>query len=101
LPHITGYVRAYDPARVDTAPQCAQRAVEVGDQADDALVTLATVHAARGQRRRALEEFEKAIAVNPSNTTALLGAARLRAARGELAAEYQLVQAAFQARPDD
>jgi tetratricopeptide (TPR) repeat protein len=101
LAHIHRYLSAYDPARVDTAAQYAQRAIEAGDQADDALVTLATVHAARGQRRRALEEFEKAIAVNPSNTTALLGAARLRAARGELAAEYQLVQAAFQARPDD
>src|SRR4029453_17515818 len=92
LAHIHRYLSAYDPARVDTAAQYAQRAVEAGDQADDALVTLATVHAARGQRRRAREEFDQAIAINPSNTAALLGAARLHAARGELAAEYRLGQ---------
>ena len=101
LAHVHRYLSAYDPARTDTAAQYAQRAVEANDRVDDALVTLALVHGARGQRRRALEELERAIAANGSNTAALLGAARLFAARGELAGEYRMVQMAFRATPDD
>ena len=101
LAHVHRYLSAYDPARTDTAAQYAQRAVEANDRTDDALVTLALVHGARGQRRKALEEFERAIAANGSNTAALLGAARLYAARGERAGEYRMVQAAFRVTPDD
>jgi tetratricopeptide (TPR) repeat protein len=101
LAHVHRYLSSYDPARVDTAAQYAQRAIEANDRVDDALVTLAVVHAARGQRRRALEELERAIAGNGSNTAALLGAARLYAARGELAGEYRMVQTAFRVTPDD
>jgi len=101
LAHIHRYLSAYDPARTDAAAQYAQRAVEANDRVDDALVTLALVHGARGQRRRALEELERAIAANGSNTAALLAAARLFATRGELAGEYRMVQRAFRATPDD
>jgi tetratricopeptide (TPR) repeat protein len=101
LAHVHRYLSAYDPARIDSAAQYAQRAIEANDRVDDALVTLALVHGARGQRRRALEELERAIAANGSNTAALLGAARLFAARGELAGEYRMAQMAFRATPDD
>ena len=76
LAHIHRYLSAYDPARADTAAQYAQRAIEAGDQADDALVTLADVHAARGRRRRALEELEKSDRGQPVEHD---GAARRRA----------------------
>lgn len=101
LAHLHRYLRIHDPARADSAEWYARRAIDAGDRADDAWVTIAIVQDKQGKRRHALEAFQRALAVNPANTAALLGAARLRADRGEIAAEYQLLRRAFQATPDD
>jgi len=101
LAHLHRYLRIYDPARADSADWYARRAIDAGDRADDAWVTIAIVYDTQGKRRHALEAFLRALAVNPANTAALLGTARLRADRGEIAAEYRLLRRAFQATPDD
>jgi tetratricopeptide (TPR) repeat protein len=101
LAHLHQYLRLYDPAEARLVARYAQRAIEVGDRADDAHVMLAIVHTKEGRPSRALAAFQQAVAVNPRNTAALLGQARYRAKRGELAEEYRLTRAAFEADPDD
>jgi tetratricopeptide (TPR) repeat protein len=101
LAHLHRYLRGHDPRHDDLAAWYARRAIEAGDRADDAWVTVAIVDDRRGKQRQALAAFDRALAANPANTAALLGAADLRARRGELAAEYGLLRTAFQATPDD
>lgn len=101
LAHLHRYLRIYDAAHASHATGYARRAIDARDRADDGWVTVAIVHDKQGKRRRALEAFDRALAVNPANTAALLGAARLRSDRGELATEYRLLHTAFQATPDD
>jgi tetratricopeptide (TPR) repeat protein len=101
LAHLHRYLRIYDAAQAGNAVRYAERAIAGGDRPDDAWVTTAIVRDKQGKRRGALEAFDQAIRLNPSNTAALLGAARLRADRGELATEYRLLRQAFQATPDD
>jgi len=101
LAHLHRYLRIYDPAHASAAVRYAERAIASGDRPDDAYVTLAIVQTKRGYRRAALEAFHSALAVNPRNTAALLGAARHHADRGDLALEYRLTRTAFGAAPED
>jgi tetratricopeptide (TPR) repeat protein len=101
LAHLHRYLRIYDPAQARPAVRYAQRAIEVGNRPDDAHVTLALVYAKQHRPTRALAAFQQALAVNPRNTAALLGAARHHSDRGETAEEYRLIRAAFEAEPED
>ena len=101
LAHLHRYLRAYDPSQARPALRYAQRAIDLGERADDAYVTVAFIHRSEGHPSRALAAFQQALTVNPRNTAALLGAAGYRAARGEVAEEYRLTRAAHEADPDD
>jgi tetratricopeptide (TPR) repeat protein len=101
LGHLHRYLQLYDPSQASPAMRYAQRAVEVGDRADDAHVTLAAVHARQGHTARAQAELVQALAANPRNAAALLAQARHHAERGDTAEEYRLTRAAFEADPDD
>jgi tetratricopeptide (TPR) repeat protein len=98
LAHLHRYLRIYDPAQAGPAARYAAAAIEAGDRPDDAEVTLAVVER---KPSRALAAFQRAVALNPRNTAALLGAARLHADRGEVAEEYRLTRAAAAAAPAD
>jgi tetratricopeptide (TPR) repeat protein len=101
LAHLHRYLRIYDPSHARPAASYARRAIEHGDRIDDAHATLALLHVKGGRPTRALESFEQAVTVNPRNTAALLGVARHRGNRGDLAEEYRLIRAAVEADPDD
>jgi tetratricopeptide (TPR) repeat protein len=101
LAHLHRYLRIYDPSQTGPALRYAQRAIERGDRADDAHVTRAFVHTKERHPARAFAAYQQALVVNPRNTAALLGAARHRAKRGEVADEYRLIRAAFEADPGD
>jgi tetratricopeptide (TPR) repeat protein len=101
LAHLHRYLRLYDPAHAEAAVRYAQRAIDVGDRADDAYVTLAAIDAKRGRPRRGFARLQQALKVNPRNTAALLDAALYRARRREVAEEYRLTRAAYDADPDD
>ena len=101
LAHLHRYLRIYDPSHARPASRYAQRAIEVGDHADDAYVTLGVIHTRQGRPTRAFAAFQQALAVNPHNTAALLGAARFRDNRGESDEVYRLLRAAFEAGGDD
>jgi tetratricopeptide (TPR) repeat protein len=101
LAHLHRYLRIYDPSHARLAARYAQRAIDVGDDPDDAYVTLGVIHTRQGHPTRAFTAFQQALARNPRNTAALLGAARFRENRGELDEAYRLIRAAFEANPDD
>jgi tetratricopeptide (TPR) repeat protein len=101
LAHLHRYLRIFDPSHARLAARYAQRAIDAGDDADDAYVTLALIHTKEGYPARAFTAFQQALAHNPRNTAALLGAARFRENRGELDEEYRLIRAAFEAARDD
>ena len=101
LAHLHRYLRVHDPSHADPAIRYALRAIDVGDRADDAYVTLAAIDATQGRPGRGFRRLQEALAVNPRNTAALLGAARYHGARGQLAEAYHLTRAAFDADPGD
>jgi tetratricopeptide (TPR) repeat protein len=101
LAHLHRYLQLYDPSHAEPAARYAQRAIDTGDRADDAYVTLAAIDAKHGRPTRGFARLQQALAVNPSNTAALLDAARYRANRGEVAEEYRLTRAAADADPND
>jgi tetratricopeptide (TPR) repeat protein len=101
LAHLHRYLRIYDTAHAAIAARYAERAIAAGDRPDDAYVTLAVLQTNRGYRRAAFDAFLRAMALNPRNTSALLGAARHHADHGDLVEEYTLTKAAFDAAPGD
>ena len=101
LAHLHRYLWVYDPSHADPAVRYAQRAIDLGDRADDAYVTLAAIDAKHGRPTRGFARLQQALTVNPRNTAALLDAARYRASRREVAEEYRLTRAAHDADPSD
>jgi tetratricopeptide (TPR) repeat protein len=96
LAHLHRYLRIYDPAQARPAFGYAERAIKAGDQVDDAYVTLGVLHTKHGQPRRGFEAFQHAVAVNPRNTAALLGAVRFHETRGELEEADRLLRTALE-----
>jgi tetratricopeptide (TPR) repeat protein len=101
LAHLHRYLRIYDSSHARPATRYAQRAIEAGDYPDDAYVTLGAILTRQARPMRAFAAFQQALAVNPRNTAALLGAARFRAERGEIDEEYRLLRAAFESDSTD
>lgn len=101
LAHLHRYLHMYDSSHAGPASRYARRAIEARDHPDDAYVTLGIMHAKEGRPPRAFAAFQQALAVNPYNTAALLGAARFRADRGEMEEEYRLLRAAVEADGND
>src|SRR5688572_18337428 len=67
LAHLHRYLHIYDPSHARPAARYAQRAIKVGDHADDAYVTLGVIHTKHRRPTRALAAFKHALAVNPHN----------------------------------
>ena len=101
LAHMHRYLRIYDASHARPAWRYAHRAIEIGDHADAAYVTLGVIHTKQGRHTRAFTAFQQALAVNPHNTAALLGAARFRDDRGEVNEVHRLLEAASKADGDD
>jgi tetratricopeptide (TPR) repeat protein len=101
LAHLHRYLHMYDASHAGPASRYARRAIEARDHPDDAYVTLGIMHAKEGRPTRAFAAFQQALAVNPFNTAALLGAARFHADRGETEEEYRLLRAAVEADSND
>lgn len=101
LAHYHRYLRIYDPSNGRLAIRNAERAVEVGDRPDDAYLTIGIVHRRHQRPDLALQAFLHAIEANPRHPEALRWAAGIYSDRGDLASEYRLRKAAFEAAPDD
>jgi len=101
LAHYHRYLRIFDPSHGKIAIRFAEQAIAAGDRPDDAFLTIGVVHAREQRRDLALQAFRRAIDLNPKNAEALGWAARLYSDRGDLASEYRVVKAAFEAAPGD
>jgi tetratricopeptide (TPR) repeat protein len=101
LAHYHRYLRIFDPTNADTAVRYAKKAIAGNDRVADAYLTMGIVHSKQWNREQALQEFLKAIAINPTHAEALRWAGNTYAKRGDLLKEYQLTKAAYEAAPLD
>jgi tetratricopeptide (TPR) repeat protein len=101
LAHYHRYLRIFDPSHGAIAIRLAERAIAAGDRPDAAFLTIGIVHLREERRDLALPAALRAIELNPNNAEALSLAAQLHSDRGDLASEYRMVKAAFEAAPGD
>lgn len=101
LAHYYRYLRIFDDANGKVAIQYAQRAIEKGDRADDAYLTLGVIHAKQGRWEASLSAFLKAVEINPRNAEAHRWAGRQYLRGGDLLNGYRMTRAAFEAAPTD
>ena len=99
LAHYHRYLRIFDASQGKVAILYARKAIEVGDRADDAHVTIGIIDTKQGKWAAALEEFLAAARLNPGNPEALRWAALTYARRGDLVNEARMMRAAFDAAP--
>ena len=101
LAHYFRYLRLYDKALGGTAIAYAQKAIEAGDERDNAYLTMGIVYEKEGNRDQALSAFLKAVEINPHNPEALRWAGDIYWKRGDHLKEYRMKKAAFESAPGD
>jgi tetratricopeptide (TPR) repeat protein len=96
------YLFRLDPSQARSVLTHAQRALSTRDRwAADAYVALGVVHARQGSKDRALNELQLATQTDSRHAEAYRLAAALYGERGDLASQYRMARAAFEAAPDD
>jgi len=95
------YLFRLDPSHARPVLKHAERALTAGDRPADAYVALGVVHARQGHKDRALTELQRATQTDPRHAEAYRVAASLYGERGDLAGQYRMARAAFEAAPDD
>ncbi|HET9489123.1 MAG TPA: tetratricopeptide repeat protein [Methylomirabilota bacterium] len=95
------YLFRFDPSQARSVVTYAERALAAGDRPADASMALGVLHARQGQRDRALSELQRATQTDPRHAEAYRLAASLYGERGDLAGQYRMARAAFEAAPDD
>jgi tetratricopeptide (TPR) repeat protein len=101
LAHAYRYLRVFDPSNAKWAIERAKQAIARGDRAADAYLTLGIVHDKQGQQEEALGAFAEATRRDPRLAEGYRRAALVYAGRGDLANEYRMIRAAFEAAPAD
>jgi tetratricopeptide (TPR) repeat protein len=96
LAHFYRYLQIYDSSNGRIAADYAAKAIEAGDQPDDAYLTLGVIHSKEGQEEMALHAFLKAMELNPKNTEAYRQAVRIYSERKDLLNEYRMRKAAYE-----
>ncbi|HSF06494.1 MAG TPA: tetratricopeptide repeat protein [Methylomirabilota bacterium] len=95
------YLFRFDPSQASSVLGHAKRALTAGDRRADAYLALGLVHARQGQTDRALAELQRATQAEPRLAEAYRAAATLYGERGDLAGQYRMARAAFEAAPAD
>jgi tetratricopeptide (TPR) repeat protein len=95
------YLFRLDPSHARSVLAYAARAQKAGDRPADAYFALGVVHARQGDTDRALTELQRAMQVDPQHAEAYRVAAALYGERGDLAGQYRMARAAFEAAPAD
>ena len=95
------YFRIFDDSNARPAIRYANRAIASGDHPPDAYVTLGVISYKTGRRQEALSHFLKAVEVNPKHALAHRWAALIYSDQGDLANEYQALNAADEIAPGD
>lgn len=96
------YFFRLDPSHSRAVVGHAERALGARDvAAADAYVALGVVHTREGDKDRALAELQRATQTDPRHAEAYRLAAAVYGERGDLAGQYRMARAAFEAAPDD
>lgn len=95
------YLFRVDPSHARSVLAYAERARKAADRPADAYFALGVVHARQGDTDRALTELQRAMQVDPRHAEAYRVAAALYGERGDLAGQYRMARAAFEAAPAD
>jgi tetratricopeptide (TPR) repeat protein len=101
LAHYHRYLGIFDADRADTAISYATKAIEAGDHADDAYLTLGIVYTKQWRTEKVLHALLHALQINPKNSEANRWASRIYGKRGDLVHEYLFMKAAYESAPDD
>lgn len=101
LAHYYRHLRILDDRNGSLAIKTAHQAIERGEFADEAFLTIGVIHYKHNRLDEAMDAFQQAVAANPKNADACYYAALGYSHRGDLAKEYQLVKQAAEAEPDD
>jgi eukaryotic-like serine/threonine-protein kinase len=94
------YQTERDPRWLDQAAANCRKALQIDSQLAPARVTLARLEVIGGKNDLALEEFNKALAINPRNAEALYGMGEIYESLGRAADAEATYQRAIALRPD-
>ena len=92
--------RDRDPSPIRQATEYSKRAVELDDQLAPPYVILGRIHNAAGQRELAIQEFQRALKLNPSSPDALRGLGLAYQGVGRIGEAEELLQKAQVMEPD-
>ena len=101
LAHYYRYLRIYDRSNSRPSVAYAKAAIAAGDHPDKAYLDLGIIAYLQNKKEQALEQFLKAIQLNPKNALAYRWASRVYSGRGDLPNEYRTLKAAYENAPDD
>jgi Flp pilus assembly protein TadD/TolB-like protein len=94
------FLMEHHPAWVDQAFANCQRALQIDDRLPSVHVTLGQLQATLGKNDLALQEFQKALDINPRDAGALVGQAAAYEQMGRIADAEANLQRAIALRPD-
>jgi eukaryotic-like serine/threonine-protein kinase len=90
-----------DPARLAEAESNSRRALQLNDSLAEVHIAMGEVQSAMGNRELALDHYQHALKLDPSNANALSGLAGEYAARQRTREAEELYRRAAALRPDD
>jgi serine/threonine-protein kinase len=89
-----------NPKWIDQVSANCEKAVQLDDHLPATYVTLGRLHSSQGKNELALDEFQKALQVNPRNADAIMGVAGIYEHMGRTADAEANYQRAAALRPD-
>jgi len=101
LAHYYRYLQIFDSSNGRIAVAYARKAIESGDQPDDAYLTLGVIYSKEGEEERALHAFLKAMELNRKNIEAYRLAVQIYTGRRDLLNEYRLRKAVYEIAQGD
>jgi len=94
------YDHTKDPSVVELAEKSCQRALALNDLLAPVHVTLGTIRNGRGEPARAIEDFQRALTLEPSNAEALRGMASADEALGKPGEAESAYRRAIESNPE-
>ncbi len=101
LAHYFRYLRIFDKANGRQAMIFAKKGIKIEDHREAAHLTLGIVLHKENRIEKALEAYQNAIKINPAFSEAYRRKAHIYSDRGDLANEYQMIKAAYEADSRD
>jgi serine/threonine-protein kinase len=95
------YQVSQDPHALAEAEANSRKAIELDDHLAEPYVTLGKMHNTAGQHDLAVQEFQRALSLNPRNSAAIIGIGRANENAGRVAAAEASFRKAVDLSPND